>query len=327
MPGYRSPAMDLDVIFLGTGGSVPSARRNTASVLVRRGGDRLLFDCGEGTQRQMQRSTGLVQVHDIFITHLHADHYLGLPGLLKTWDMQDRQEDVVIYGPRGLRDLFAGMMRIIGRLGYPVELDELAPGDRVRFEGYAVEAFPVEHRITALGYALVEEERPGRFDPELARRLGVAEGPDFGRLQRGEEVAGGDGPVKPDDVMGETRAGRRVVITGDTRPCDATAIAADGADLLVHDATFADEEADRAAETGHSTARQAARIATEAGVKMLALVHLSARHFVPDLLAEAREEFKASVAPRDFDVVEVPFPERGGPELIKEGALEQERGG
>ena len=314
--------MDLDVVFLGTGGSVPSARRNTASVLVRRGGDRLLFDCGEGTQRQMQRSTGLVQVHDIFITHLHADHYLGLPGLLKTWDMQDRHESLVIYGPPGLRDLFLGMSRIIGRLGYEVELDELAPGDRVRFEGAAVEAFAVEHRIAALGYALIEEERPGRFDPDVARSLGVAEGPDFGRLQAGEEVAGADGPVLPGQVMSEARPGRRIVVTGDTRPCDATAVAAGGAELLVHDASFTDAEAERATETGHSTARQAAKVAAEAGVKMLALVHISARHFVPDILAEAREEFAASVAPRDFDKIVIPFAERGEPELIRENALD-----
>ncbi len=313
--------MDLDVIFLGTGGSVPSARRNTASVLIRRGGDRLLFDCGEGTQRQMQRSTGLVQVHDIFITHLHADHYLGLPGLLKTWDMQDRHSSLVICGPPGLRELFLGMSRIIGRLGYEVELDELDPGDRVRFDGYAVEAFAVEHRIAALGYALAEEQRPGRFDPDAARSLGVAEGPDFGRLQAGKEVPGHEGPVRPEQVMSEARPGRRVVVTGDTSPCDATAVAADGAELLVHDASFADSEAERAAETGHSTARQAAKVAAEAGVKMLALVHISARHFVPEILAEAREDFAASVAPRDFDQIVIPLPERGEPELVREGGL------
>ena len=316
--------MDLDVIFLGTGGSVPSARRNTASVLVRRGGDRLLFDCGEGTQRQMQRSTGLVQAHDIFITHLHADHYLGLPGLLKTWDMQDRDEPLVIYGPPGLGELFAGMARIIGRLGFEVELDELLPGDRVRFDGYAVETFAAEHRISANGYSLVEAERPGRFDTERAAALGVSEGPDYGRLQRGETVTGSDGPVEPGQVMDAARPGRKVVITGDTAPCTGTRAAADGAELLVHDASFATGETERAAETGHSTARQAAEIAAEAGVKMLALVHISARHFVPEILDEARAVFEGAIAPRDFDLVEIPFAEKGDPELVPNGAREQD---
>jgi ribonuclease Z len=312
--------MDLDVIFLGTGGSVPSARRNTASVLVRLGGDRLLFDCGEGTQRQMQRSTGLVQVSDIFITHLHADHYLGLPGLLKTWDMQDRSEPLVVSGPPGLGALFEGMRRIIGRISYPVELDELAPGDRVRFDGYDVEAFAVEHRIAANGYALAEAERPGRFDRERALELGVAEGPDFGRLQAGESVGGDAGEVRPEQVMSEPRRGRRVVLTGDTEPCAATSEAAGDAELLVHDASFADSERERAAETGHSTARQAGELAAAAGVKMLALVHISARHFVPEILAEAREAFPDAVAPRDFDLIEIPFPERGRPQLRPDGA-------
>ncbi len=192
----------------------------------------------------------------------------------------------------------------------------------MRFGDYAVEAFPVEHRVAAFGYLLAEEQRPGRFDADRARELGVAEGPDFGRLQGGEAVAGSKGTVEPDQVVGEVRRGRRVAITGDTRPCDATAIAADGADLLIHDSSFADSEADRAAETGHSTARQAARVAAEAGVGMLALVHISARHFVPEILAEAREEFPATEAPRDFDLIELPLPERGGPVLRHEGALE-----
>ncbi len=313
--------MDLDVIFLGTGGSVPSARRNTASVLVRRGGDRLLFDCGEGTQRQMQRSTGLVQVTDIFITHLHADHYLGLPGLLKTWDLQDRKEPVVVYGPPGLRDLYASLSRVIGRVGYEVELDELVAGDRVNFNGYTVEPFAVEHRVAANGYLLWEQPRPGRFDPDVATSLGVSEGVDFGLLQRGEEVSGTDGTVRPEQVMGEERPGRRVALTGDTRPCDATREAAAGAHLLIHDASFAEEEIERADETGHSTARQAALIAADAGVSMLALVHISARHFIPEILDEAREVFPEAVAPRDFDRIELPFPERGQPSLQKEGAL------
>ncbi len=319
--------MDLDVIFLGTGGSVPSARRNTASVLVRHGGDRLLFDCGEGTQRQMQRSNGLVQVTDIFITHLHADHYLGLPGLIKTWDMQDRDEPLFVYGPPGIRDLFAAIGRIIGRVGYGLELDELEPGDTVSFDDYTVEPFPAKHRIRANGYALHEPPRPGRFDPDRARELGVPEGPEFGRLQSGEEVEGAAGPVSPDQVMSAERPGRRIAISGDTEPCEATREAARGAQLLVHDASFADEEADRAAETGHSTARQAAELAAAAEVHMLALVHISSRHFVPEILAEARRAFPGAEAPRDFDRIEIPFPERGEPKLIEQGALaEPQRG-
>ncbi len=314
--------MDLDVIFLGTGGSVPSARRNTASVLVRRGGDRLLFDCGEGTQRQMQRSTGLVQTEEIFLTHLHADHYLGLPGLIKTWDMQDRDVPLTIYGPRGLHDLFNGMSRIIGRVDYEVELIELEPGDSLDMGEYTIQAFAVEHRITAHGYVLAEDPRPGRFDPARARALGVAQGPDFGRLQAGEVVPGTDGPVEPGQVMDEERAGRRIVITGDTEPCEATEAAAAGAQLLIHDSSFADDEEERAAETGHSTARQAAGVASRAAVEMLALVHISARHFIPDVLDQAREVFAGSIAPRDFDRIEIPFPERGEPRLDKEGALE-----
>jgi ribonuclease Z len=311
----------LEVIFLGTGGSVPSARRNTACVLVRHGSDRLLFDCGEGAQRQMMRSTGLVQAQEIFITHLHADHYLGLPGLIKTWDMQDRAERLVIYGPPGLRELFGSMSRLMGRVGYPIEIDELEPGARVNFSGYAVEAFPVEHRIAANGYLLAEQERPGRFDRDRALELGVEEGPAFGRLQAGESVAGASGKVAPGEVMSAARPGRRIVITGDTAPCSATREAAEGAQLLVHDASFGDEAVERAAETGHSTARQAAVLASDASVQLLALVHISARHFVPDLLAQAREEFEPVLAPRDFDLIEIPFPERGEPKLIKEGAI------
>lgn len=312
--------MDLDVVFLGTGGSVPSARRNTAAVLLRRGGDRILFDCGEGTQRQMQRSTGLVQIDEIFITHLHADHYLGLPGLIKTFEMQDRSEPLTIHGPRGLIDLFASIRRITGRPRFEVGLVELKAGELVEHDDYVIEAFAVDHRIAANGYSLVEDARPGRFDPCRARELGVSPGPDFGLLQDGEEVDGGSGPVRPDQVMGEDRRGRSVVITGDTSPCDATSIAADGADLLVHDASFASSESARAAETGHSTARQAAEVAAEAGVGMLAMVHISSRHFVPEVLDEAREVFPGTVAPRDFDVIDLPLPERGDPELIRSGA-------
>jgi ribonuclease Z len=312
--------MDLSVVFLGTGGSVPTARRATACLLARIGGDRILFDCGEGSQRQMHRSTGLVQLDEIYLTHYHADHYLGLPGLLKTYDLQARERPLRIIGPRGLHGLFGVLGRIFGKLNYDVELVELAEGDAIRHEGYEIRSFAVEHRMRALGYALVEDERPGRFDPEAATRLGVEPGPDFSRLQEGEEVRGSDGIVSPEQVMGEPRRGRKVVISGDTAPCEMTRVAAHEAELLVHDASFADEELQRAAETGHSTARQAAVLAREAGVKLLALVHVSSRYDVRDVLAEAREVFPAAEAPRDFDVVEIPFPERAEPRLIENGA-------
>lgn len=315
--------MDLSVIFLGTGGSVPSARRATASVLVARGGERLMFDCGEGTQRQLQRSVGLVQVDEIFLTHFHADHILGLPGLLKTWDLTDRQAPLRIYGPRGLRDLFKTLARIVGKTGYPLELIELDPGDAVSLEDAEVRAFQVEHSVRAIGYALVEEERPGRFDPDAAKRLGVPEGPAFAALQRGEEAQGSSGPVRPEDVMGEPRPGRTVVITGDTAPCHATVAAAADADLLIHDASFSEEEAQRAAETGHSTVGQAAAVAKEAHVKLLALVHISSRYHVGKVLEEAKEVYEHVLAPRDFDVIEIPFPERGEPVLVPNAARER----
>jgi ribonuclease Z len=315
--------MDLDVVFLGTGGSVPTARRATACVLVRAGGDRLLIDCGEGAQRQMQRSTGLVQVDEIYLTHYHADHYLGVPGLLKTYDLNEREAPLRVFGPPGLRDLFDAIRRITGRVRYPVELVELRGDEPVRHDSYEIRPFAVEHSVRSHGYALVEDERPGRFDPEEAMRLGVAEGPDFARLQAGENVEGADGPVAPDQVMGNPRSGRKIVIAGDTAPSEMTRIAAHEAELLVHEASFADEELARAGETAHSTARQAARLAREAQVKALALVHISSRYHVGAVLDEAREEFPDAFAPRDFDLVEIPFPERGEPRLIENGARER----
>ena len=213
--------------------------------------------------------------------------------------------------------------RIVGRTRYEVGVSELAPGQAVPHEGYEVRSFPVEHRMAALGYALAEAARPGRFDPEVARRLGVPEGPMFAALQRGEEVQGSDGVVRPGDVMGEPRPGRAIAISGDTAPCLATAEASRGVQLLVHDGSFAEAEAQRAAETGHSTAGQAAALARQAGVKMLALVHVSSRYNVAQVLEEARALFENTIAPRDFDLVEIPFPERGQPRLLPNGARER----
>jgi ribonuclease Z len=312
--------MDLEVTFLGTGASAPSARRSTAAVLVARGGERLLFDCGEGTQRQMQKSLGLTRVDELYLTHFHADHMLGLPGLLKTYDLTDREAALRVFGPPGLKELFTVLRPLLGRLRYPLELEELKAGERVEHDEYFVEGYEAAHNVRAFGWALVEDDRPGRFDPEVAKGLGVREGPDFARLQHGEEVEGSKGTVKPDQVMGETREGRIVVVTGDTAPSPATVAAAADADLLIHDASFAEEDAQRAAETGHSTLGQAAAVAAEAHVRLLALVHISARYHVGQVLEEAKEVFPDCVAPRDFDQIVVPFPERGKPELIPDGA-------
>ena len=315
--------MDLAVTFLGTGGSVPSARRSTASVLVARGGERLLFDCGEGTQRQMQRSLGLVQADEIYLTHFHADHVLGIPGLLKTYDLTDRQVPLKIFGPPGLSELFQVFSPLIGRLGFDLDLVQLGPGDAVEHDGYQVRPFEASHRnARANGYALVEAERPGRFDPAAAAAAGVPESPAYAALQREETVDGESEPVAPDQVMGASRAGRTIAITGDSAPSPATVSAAADADLLIHDASFAEEEVQRAAETGHSTVGQAAAVAAEAHVKLLALVHISSRYHVGKVIEEAREVFELTVAPRDFDQIELPFSERGEPQLVPNGARE-----
>ena len=316
--------MDLSVVFYGTGGSVPTARRATACLLIRAGGKRVLIDCGEGAQRQMIQSTGLVQVDEILITHFHADHYLGLPGLLKTYDLQERQAPLRIGGPPGLVGLFEALRRIFGKIRYEVELVELEGGGSLSHdEGFEMHAFEVEHRMRANGYAFVEAERPGRFDAERARRLGVGDVRDFGRLQRGEAVPVDGGEVRPEQVMGEARRGRKVVVTGDSAPCEMTRVAAHQAQLLVHDGTFAEEEAARAAETGHSTARQAAELAAAAEAQLLALVHVSSRYHVGAVIKEARQAFANTHAVRDFDLVEIPFPERGDPKLIEGGARER----
>jgi ribonuclease Z len=309
--------MDLSVLFLGTAGSVPTVQRAPASVLVRRGGYRVLIDCGEGTQRQLLRSVGLPDVEHIFLTHYHADHFLGLPGMLKTFAMRGREMPLTVYGPPGLTSLMRDLRRVYGRLTYDVHLRELHPSDAVEMGGWRIGAYAAVHRLEALGYALVEDDRPGRFDPALAERLGVAPGPEFGRLQRGEAVESDGARVEPRDVMGEPRPGRTVVFTGDTEPCEATVAVAQGADLLVHDGTFADEEAERARKTGHSTARQAAEVAERAGVSLLALTHLSSRYFAPTIEKEAREVFDRTVVPRDFDLIEVPYRERGEPHLVR----------
>ncbi|HKU57238.1 MAG TPA: ribonuclease Z [Gaiellaceae bacterium] len=315
--------MDLDVVFLGTAGSMPTAQRGPAALLVRRGSERLLFDCGEGTQRQLQRSAiGLPDLQEIFFTHFHADHFLGLPGMLKTFALRGRDETpLTAYGPRGLVELFKRLRPFVGRLPYPLAPVELEAGETLERGDYSIKPFAVEHGADALGYAIVEQERPGRFDVAAADELGVPDGPARGRLQAGESVTLDSGRVvSPGEVLGEARPGRKLVLTGDTAPSPLVVQAAHGADLLVHEASFLAEEAERARETMHSTAADAAEVARLARVRLLALTHVSPRYFGPELVDEARGVFPETVVPRDFDLIEVPFPERGAPVLVKSGA-------
>jgi ribonuclease Z len=305
--------MDLSVFFAGTGGSVPTAARGLPALLLRRGGERILFDCGEGTQRQLVGSVGLADLDDVFLTHFHADHWLGLPGLLKTFDLRGRERPLRLYGPRGFGELLVAAMRLAGRVRYGLEVTELTSGDVLERAGYRIAAVPVAHRVEAFGYVIYEDGRPGEFDTDAAIRLGLTPGPEFGQVQRGETVRG----VTPEQVLGPPRAGRKIVISGDTAPSEALRIAAHQADLLVHEATFAEEELERAAETRHSTAGQAATLAREAEVTMLALTHFSSRYPPAVLRDEARAIFPSTVLPRDFDTIEIPFPERGGPELVR----------
>jgi ribonuclease Z len=314
--------VDLDLVFLGTSGSMPTAQRAPAALLLRRGGDRLLFDCAEGTQRQLLRSSvGLIELEEVFLTHFHADHVLGLPGMLKTFALRGRELPLTVYGPVGLVDLLGSLKRVVGKLSYEVGLVELGPGDVLERGDHRLAAFAVSHGVSALGWSLIEATRPGRFDVDAANALGIPNGPERGELQRGISVTLPDGrTVQPEQVLGEPRPGRKLVITGDTAPTDELVEAAWGADVLVTEATFAEEERERAAETLHQTATQAAEIARRADVALLALTHLSNRYFGPEIAREARAIFPETVVPRDFDVIEIPFAERGAPQLIKGGA-------
>jgi ribonuclease Z len=308
--------MSLCVTFLGTSGAVPTTQRNTSAVFVRREGERFLFDCGEGTQRQMMRfGTGFAVSH-VFVTHVHSDHVLGIPGLLQTMDFNERDEPIAIHAPSGVRRDVERVVRATGTdPDFPVRFHGVDGGDvTLTADDYEVRAFETDHDARSVGYALVEDERKGRFDRERAEELGVPVGPKFQKLHAGEPVELEDGTVvEPDQVVGDSRPGRRVVYTGDTRPTQATVEAADGADLLIHDATFASDNAGRAGQTGHSTGARAAAVANKAGAERLALVHVSSRYAGdPSPIArEASEAFDGENAfvPDDGDELELPYSE------------------
>lgn len=304
--------MSLSIRLLGTSASRPTIERNVSSLAVHREGETLMFDCGEGTQRQMMRYGISFALEDIFFTHTHADHLLGVIGLMRTMALQGRAEPLRLWGPRGSsRTLKRAEGLGFERPTFPVEIVEVEGGQRIERAGYAIVPFEVDHRGSAsLGYALVEQERKGRFNPDLARELGIPEGPLWGQIHRGQAVTLDDGrTVEPDVLVGATRPGRTVVITGDTRPCQSTLDASRDADLLIHESTFGDEEADRAIQTGHSTAREAALVARGAGVRRLLLTHFSARYSrdAIDLLREAQQVHRETTIGKDGMEVDVPF--------------------
>jgi ribonuclease Z len=304
--------MSLSLRFLGTAASRPTVERNVAALAVMREGETLLFDCGEGTQRQMMRYHVSFAVADVFFTHFHADHVIGIIGLMRTMSLQGRTDRLTLWGPRGATRVLRRAEQFgFDRLGFPVEITEIEPNQPLRRNGYNVIPFEVDHRGSAsLGYAIVEETRKGRFNPELAREMGIPEGPLWGEIHRGNVVRLPDGrTVDPSLLVGPTRPGRRIVITGDTRPCASTTEMARDADLLVHEATFGDEEAERAVETGHSTAREAAMVARDAAARRLVLTHFSARysHDATELEREARQLFPKVLAARDGTEIDVPY--------------------
>jgi ribonuclease Z len=301
----------LSVTFLGTAASIPTVDRNVAGLAVQREGETILFDCGEGTQRQMMRYGVGFGFREIFFTHYHADHLLGVTGLLRTMGLQDRVTPVQLYGPKGAaRVLGAAITLGIERNKFPVEVLEIRPGDRLARDQYDIVVFETEHRADTVGYALTEHARLGRFNPERARALGIPEGPLWGKLHKGQTVTLPDGrTVGPGELVGTPRSGRKLVYTGDTRPHLSVIEASRGADLLVHEATFGGDELERAQETGHSTAAEAARVAVEAGARRLVLTHISSRYNrdTSELLAEAKAVFPETVIARDGMTVDVPY--------------------
>jgi ribonuclease Z len=304
----------LTLTFLGTGAACPTVDRNVSSLAIAREGETFIFDCGEGTQRQMMRYGVGFSFREMFFTHYHSDHLIGVIGLFRTMGLLDRTEGVTLYGPKGARRIISHALDVgVEKTKFPFEIVELKPGDRIKRPEYDLLVFDTDHRADTVGYALIEHDRLGRFDPERAMALGIPEGPLWGRIHRGQAVTLDDGrEVQPNELVGPPRPGRTVVYSGDTRPHRAVVEAARGADLLVHEATFSEEERARAIDTGHSTARDAAWVAREAGVRRLVLTHISARYSreAPELLAEAQSVFPEAVIARDGMAVDVPFREK-----------------
>ncbi len=299
----------LHVVFLGTAGSLPTPERNPSAILVNREGEMMLFDCGEGTQRQMMRArTGMMRLNYIFLTHLHADHILGVPGLLETMAFQGREEPLTIAGPIHTIDLVEKFSSICYfSRDFEVRAMDLEPGDVIRMDGYQVEAVETRHSVPSLGYCLKEDERLGRFNREAAVAMGIPSGPLFGKLQHGQTVEIDGRIIRPEQVMGPARPGRKIVYTGDTRPCISVETASRGADMLIHDGALGNDMASWAKETKHSTAGEAAEVARRAGVRQLVITHVSSRYSedISPLLKDARSIFEKTLIAEDLMTMEI----------------------
>ena len=296
----------IDVIFLGTGGSLPTKERGLPAVALRRDGELFLFDCGEGTQRQMMHAgLGFNRSMSIMISHLHGDHVLGLPGLLQTMSSLIRDKPLDLYGPEGIGAYLASLRRILAfAANFPIRVTELKPGEGVSKNGYRIKTTKAVHDITCLAYAIVESDRPGRFHPEKAKKLRIPEGPLWKQLQSGKDVEVEGRKIAPRQVMEEPRPGLKIVYAIDTRPSEEVRALAKGADLLMHDGGFAEDRRDKAKEYFHSTAREAARLGKAARVKKLALVHISAvTRDDSILLKQARSVFRPTIVPKDLLVL------------------------
>ncbi len=310
----------LTVTFLGTSAARPTVERNVSGLAIHREGETLLFECGEGNQRQMMRYGVSFALSEIFFTHFHADHFLGVIGLIRTLGLQGRPEPLLLYGPKGAKKVLSTALQLgVERVPFPVEITEVKAGDTIgdggrgKRDGYDIYAFPTEHGGgPSLGYVIKEQVRRGRFDVEKAKAAGIPEGPLWGKLSKGEAIELADGTrMTADGFVGPARPGRMIAFTGDTRPCASTVDAAQGADLLIHEATFGEEERDRARDTGHSTAKEAAQVALASKAKRLVLSHVSARYSISadELVKEAREVFPNATVAKDGMEVDVPFAE------------------
>ncbi|TFH16128.1 ribonuclease Z [Candidatus Bathyarchaeota archaeon] len=300
----------MKVVFLGTSGSMPTPERGSSSVVVRLGRELLMFDCGEGTQRQMVKAhIGFQRPMKIFISHLHGDHVLGLPGLIQSMSLMRREKELHIYGPKGLVAFVKAFSDSLGGPIFPVILYEInEPGVIYDSEEYSVVAVNALHRATAFSYGFFESSRPGRFHPERARRLGVPEGELWGKLQRGEDIEVNSMVVQSSQICDLPRPGRRIIYSGDTAPNEALLELSRGADLLIHEATFLDELSERAAEDGHTTVLQAAQFAADTGVELLVLTHISSRYPDPEVIkSEAVKIFPNVLAAEDFLEIDIPL--------------------